>query len=167
MSKAPKLIGLLAVAVLASGCGREERRVPNVTGQRLAVAQQRLEAVGLGYDTIGGGTFGVVVRSHWFVCEQDPNPGAVAETVKLIVERTCTTPPAAPGAIPNVTGWRLDHAQDRLARLGLTFENYAADGGPIRRAERWIVCDQYPPGGEVAENVELHVEHECVAKTTP
>jgi beta-lactam-binding protein with PASTA domain len=161
MKKALQLIGLLAVAVLVAGCGREERRVPDVTGQRLDVAQERLEAAGLAYDTLGGGTFGVVVRSNWFVCEQNPNPGVVAETVKLIVERSCPTPRPTPGVVPNVTGWRLDHAQDRLARLGFTFENYASDGGPIRRAERWIVCDQYPPGGEVAENVELHVEHDC------
>jgi beta-lactam-binding protein with PASTA domain len=161
MNKALLLTGLLTVAVLVAGCGREEHRVPNVTGQRLDIAQERLEAAGLACDTLGGGTFGVVVRSNWFVCEQNPNPGAVAETVKLIVERSCPAPRPTPRIVPNVTGWRLDHAQDRLARLGFTFENYAADGGPIRRAERWIVCDQFPPGGELAENVELHVEHEC------
>jgi beta-lactam-binding protein with PASTA domain len=160
-AKALQLVGLVALAVLVGGCGRGEHLVPDVTGDRLDVAQDRLEAVGLGYDTLGGGKLGVVVRSNWFVCEQDPKPGAVAETVKLIVDRSCPLPRAVPGIVPNVTGWRLDHAQDRLARLGFAFDNYAYDSTPIRRAERWTVCDQYPAGGEVGESVDLHVEHDC------
>jgi hypothetical protein len=30
-----------------------------------------------------------VVRSHWYVCDQEPRPGKKARTVRLIVERDC------------------------------------------------------------------------------
>jgi beta-lactam-binding protein with PASTA domain len=53
MHKALQLIGLLALVVAVAGCGREPHRVPDVTGERLDVAQERLEAAGLAYETIG------------------------------------------------------------------------------------------------------------------
>jgi hypothetical protein len=78
----------LAAALLA-GCGgtAQPSRVPNVRGDRLDVAEARLDARGLGWEEVGGGTFGVVVRSHWYVLEQVPAPGRKATTVRLVVER--------------------------------------------------------------------------------
>ena len=38
-------------------------------------------------EEIGGGTFGVMVRSNWYVREQIPAPGHTATTVRLVVER--------------------------------------------------------------------------------
>jgi hypothetical protein len=81
------LVGL--VALLAACGGRAEpKRVPNVRWDRLDVAEARLEARGLGWEEIGGGTFGVVVRSNWYVREQFPAPGRKATTVRLVVERS-------------------------------------------------------------------------------
>ncbi len=80
----------LAVVALLAGCGGgpvAPKRVPNVRGQRLDLAEARLEARGLRWEEVGGGVFGVVVRSHWYVDEQVPAPGKKATTVRLFVER--------------------------------------------------------------------------------
>ena len=37
----------------------------------------------------GGGTFGVILRSRWQVCDQDPAPGEWGATVELYVEQDC------------------------------------------------------------------------------
>ena len=152
---------LIGVALAVAGCGRDVHRAPDVTGQRLDVAQERLEAVGLSYDTVGGGTFGVVIRSHWFVCEQEPKRGTLTKTVRLVVSRSCPEPRPTPGIVPNVTGWRLDVAEDELERLGFRFEAYPTDDGSIVVRENWTVCEQYPGGGESGASVELHVRHDC------
>lgn len=65
-------------------------RLPNVVGQRLDVAEMHLDDAYIRYREVGGGAFGIVVRSNWVVCEQEPaagatNPGRVA----LIVDRAC------------------------------------------------------------------------------
>jgi hypothetical protein len=61
---------------------------PNVTGQRLDVAEMHLDAKRLRYREVGGGTFGVVVRSNWNVCSQEPSAGAKNPgRVNLIVGR--------------------------------------------------------------------------------
>jgi beta-lactam-binding protein with PASTA domain len=159
-SMAALLVGL---ALLAAGCGEGRRQaVPDVRGERLDVAQERLDGLGLRYETIGGGTFGVVVRSHWTVCRQDPRPGVVTRSVRLIVDRWCLEPAPPPGEIvPDVTGDRLDLAEAELERLGFRFEAYPNDAEPIVVPENWTVCDQYPSGGEFGRVVELYAEHVC------
>jgi hypothetical protein len=88
-------LGALVVvlsAVLAAGCGGENRdatRVPQVDGKRLDVAQEVLDDAGLDYEVIGGGVFGVIVRSNWEVCEQRPLAGKRAKSVDLVVARSC------------------------------------------------------------------------------
>jgi hypothetical protein len=79
----------IALVMLLAGCGgtAQPKRVPNVRGERLDLAEARLDARGLGWEEVGGGTFGVVVRSHWYVREQIPAPGHKATTVRLVVER--------------------------------------------------------------------------------
>jgi len=79
----------ITLVVVAVGCGgtTTPKRVPDVRRQRLDIAEARLDARGLGWEEVGGGTFGVVVRSHWYVREQLPRPGRKATTVRLVVER--------------------------------------------------------------------------------
>lgn len=74
---------LVTVCYLASGCGPGVHRVPNVTGERLDVAETILDDRGLGYDTVGGV---VILRSHWRVVRQIPKAGTRARTVHLVVE---------------------------------------------------------------------------------
>jgi hypothetical protein len=82
-------VAALFLAFLAGGCGGEANRVPDVEGKRLDVAQERLDDAGLGYEVIGGGDLGVVVRRNWQVCEQRPRAGKVAKAVELHVGRSC------------------------------------------------------------------------------
>jgi hypothetical protein len=66
--------------------------VPNLTDERLDVAEDQLASKSLRYTEIGGGTFGVVVPSNWTVCETRPAAGAEVKKgtrVKLIIDRGC------------------------------------------------------------------------------
>ena len=92
-----RVIAMLAVAAAAlavlAGCGGGTNVVPPVTNLRLDIAEEQLADAGLEYEVIGGGVFGVIVHSRWYVCAQDPYPGTRATTVKLIVERSCPPSP--------------------------------------------------------------------------
>lgn len=83
------VVAALFLAFLAGGCGGEANRVPDVEGERLDVAQELLDDAGLGYEVIGGGALGVIVRRNWQVCEQRPRAGKVAKSVELHVGRSC------------------------------------------------------------------------------
>ena len=80
---------LILVLMLVAGCGGagQAKRVPDVRGQRLDLAEARLDARGLRWEEVGGGVFGVVVRSNWYVEDQIPLPGKRATKVRLVVVR--------------------------------------------------------------------------------
>ena len=78
------------LSLAACGDGRPEpHRVPDVREERLDIAEARLRDRGLEWEELGGGVLGILVRSNWQVCDQDPRPGTKARTVQLIVERDC------------------------------------------------------------------------------
>ena len=54
----------LFLAFIAGGCGGEANPVPDVEGKRLDVAEELLDDAGLGYEVIGGGDLGVIVRRN-------------------------------------------------------------------------------------------------------
>jgi len=154
------LVLLCAVVVLlvTAGCGgRETKVVPLVAGQRLDLAKDELDDVGVGYEVTGGGALGVVVESHWRVCEQHPGPGRRANSVELVVARSCPGTAARRGRVPDVTGLRLDVAERELGERALEYYVYADDEVIIR--SNWTVCSQYPEPGDRAVEVELYVEH--------
>ena len=67
-----------------------EVAVPDVAGEQLDVARERVEAAGFAVDVSGGGTFGVVEESNWVVGDQTPPPGealAPGDVVTLTAER--------------------------------------------------------------------------------
>jgi beta-lactam-binding protein with PASTA domain len=130
--------------------------VPDVTGQPLEDAETTLADAGLDYEVSGGGVFGVIVRSHWQVCFQHPEPGRRATSVELVVARACH-PRQVRGRVPDVVGLRLDVAERELARQELEYEVYSEDDVLIRR--NWTVCGQYPGPGRGADEVELYIEH--------
>ena len=150
-----------AGAVLAGiGGPAEPKVVPRVVGQRLDVAVANMDAHGLSHRTVGGGTFGVVVRSHWQVCSQVPRPGMKAAEVKLIVERACpSVPPVHAGVVPDIEYESLDEAEAELRSAGLGYEVNADDEILVR--SNWQVCDQDPAPGEWARSVELYVDKDC------
>lgn len=64
--------------------------VPDVTGQPLDVAKERLTRAKFEADVQGGGTFGVLVEENWRVSSQAPGPGTQLEqgsSVRLVIER--------------------------------------------------------------------------------
>lgn len=64
--------------------------LPDLVGERLDVAESDLRQLGLSSREIGGGTFGVVDRTAWEVCETDPAAGTEVSPdtrVELIIDR--------------------------------------------------------------------------------
>jgi beta-lactam-binding protein with PASTA domain len=145
------LVGLLFVG---SACGvAQPKRVPNLSGQRLDVAEDTLDALGLRYQTAGGGAFGIVVRSHWFVCGQSPTAHRIASRVLLTVGRSCW--------VPDVVGEPLADAEDDLERAGVDVREHSLDDEPIVVESLWTVCRQSPAAGAPVRPTELYVSHDC------
>jgi hypothetical protein len=67
--------------------GGSEASIPDLAGQRLDIAESELDDLGIAYEEVGGGTFGVIDTSAWEVCETRPAAGGAAQVVKLIVAR--------------------------------------------------------------------------------
>jgi hypothetical protein len=64
--------------------------MPDYVGQTLDVAEDELDSMGVTYHEVGGGAFGIVVKSNWEVCSTRPKSGKsidVASDVALIVQR--------------------------------------------------------------------------------
>jgi beta-lactam-binding protein with PASTA domain len=157
-------IVLFALVAALAGCGGDDEpeAVPDVRGERLDVAEERLDAAGLGYEEIGGGTFGIVVRSRWHVCDQEPKPGRTATEVRLIVARHCPPPPPPPQpVVPDVVGETVAEAEDELEAedIGYTVERWY-EPEPVVRST-WLVCEQSPAGGERGRHVRLVVASRC------
>ena len=154
---------LLTLIVALAGCGAapKSKPVPDVRGQRLDLAEDRLDARGLDWEEIGGGNLGIVIRSHWWVCEQLPAPGKLATTVKLVVERECASAPPEPEVVPNVIGQSLEDANEELDAAGIGHEAETYDDDAPLVENLWEVCDQDPGGGERASFVELYVARDC------
>jgi beta-lactam-binding protein with PASTA domain len=149
------ILPVVALSIVVAGCGgREAKAVPRVDGERLDVAKQTLDDAGLGYQVVGGGALGVVVESHWQVCEQHPKPGRLASSVELIVARSCPESSRRRG-VPDVVGLRLDAAELELGRHGLEYYVYADEKVIIRT--NWTVCDQYPAPGDRANDIEVEL----------
>jgi hypothetical protein len=67
-------------------------KVPHLTGRRLDVAEDILRSHHLRFREVGGGAFGIVVKSNWRVCTTRPAAGARVRTrtrVSLYVDRSC------------------------------------------------------------------------------
>jgi len=74
----------------ASGSATGGHAVPKLAGERLDVAEDKLTSEGLRYKEIGGGTFGIIVKSNWTVCQTEPAAGEhTSGRVRLIVDRDC------------------------------------------------------------------------------
>jgi hypothetical protein len=58
----------------------------DLVDESLPVAENELDGEGIGYQTKGGGTFGIIIKSDWGVCGTNPNGGQpVNGPVELIV----------------------------------------------------------------------------------
>lgn len=148
----------LAAVALFAGCGgeTEPKTVPDLRGERLDVAERRLEAAGLDWERVGGGTLGIVVRSNWSICDQDPKPGRRATKVTLIVDRDCPPPPLP--IVPDLTGEVLEEAEDELIERGIGYDIEPIDG--LGSGVPLIVCEQSASGVSASE-VTLYVAGDC------
>jgi beta-lactam-binding protein with PASTA domain len=159
MSRYTTIATSAALVLACSACGGGRARpVPNVTGLRLDVAENTLDAKDFRYRTIGGGAFGIVARSHWVVCRQNPTPRTVSTNLTLYVARSC--PARSTRAVPDVVGAELDYAEITVHQAGLQVRTESVDGDPIILKSHWLVCDQSPEAGKRAKAVELYVAHD-------
>jgi hypothetical protein len=143
----------LALLPVTAACGSTRAKaVPNVTGEQLNAAEDSLDAAGLRYHTVGGGTFGIIVRSRWTVCRQAPAPTTRAKMVTLFVARSCN--------VPGVVGLRLDEAEDELEEAGYDMHAHSLDGGAIIVRHFWAVCSQSHAHDDT---VDVFVAHDCSA----
>lgn len=140
--------------------------LPEVIGERLDVAESNLDHLGIAYEEIGGGTFGVVVASNWTVCDQRPGPGEEADSVELIIARPgdcdATTQQESGGgsdqAIPDLVGERLDVAEAELDDLGIAYEEIGGGVFGIIDRSAWEVCETQADAGDPAQVVSLIVD---------
>jgi hypothetical protein len=77
----------LALAIAASAAQAKTRKVPKgLVGHKLNVVENKLDADAIGYKTVGGGIFGIIVKSDWGVCATIPAAGKpIHGPVKLVV----------------------------------------------------------------------------------
>jgi hypothetical protein len=86
---------LFALVLGLAACGSKNigsTVMPQVKGQQLDVAESNIKSAGFEGDVkvVGGGTFGVVDKSNWQVCDQSPGAGqAVTTAPRLTVDRSC------------------------------------------------------------------------------
>ncbi|MGO4192997.1 DUF4839 domain-containing protein [Arthrobacter sp. YAF17] len=84
---------VFTVALLVAGCSGEAAvTMPDVVGKGLDVAISDVKRAGIDdeVEVLGGGMFGVVDKSNWKVCSQEPQIGAKVSTApRLTVDRTC------------------------------------------------------------------------------
>jgi beta-lactam-binding protein with PASTA domain len=159
MSRYTTIATSAALVLACAACGGARARpVPNVAGLRLDVAENTLDAKSFRYRTIGGGVFGIVVRSHWIVCRQRPSGRTEAKSVTLFVARSCPTRRSA--VVPDLVGAELDYAEVVVQEAGLQARTESVDGDPIILKSRWLVCDQWPVAGKRGKAVELYVAHD-------
>jgi beta-lactam-binding protein with PASTA domain len=159
MSRSTKIATSAVLVLACTACGGARARpVPNVAGLRLDIAENTLDAKNFRYRTVGGGAFGIVVRSNWIVCRQRPAARTESTSVRLYVARSC--PPRRTVAVPDVVGAQLDYAEITVQQAGLQVRAESVDGDPIILKSRWIVCDQSPEAGKRAKAVELYAAHD-------
>jgi hypothetical protein len=128
-------------------------------------AGQRLDGAGLDYERVGGGAFGIVVRSKWSVCDQTPKPGTEAAKVTLGGRPHLPAAGAAHVRGPDLVGTRLVDAENRLARRGARFDVVRLDAAvPPSRA---TVCEQEPGAGTRATEVTLYAARDCEPAAAP
>jgi len=154
------VLALLAIVVtivvaVQSGDDGTPIAAPDVRGLRLDVAESRLESLALEAKTSGGGTFGVVKRSNWWVCAQDPAAGTAATEVELFVERECSW------KAPGVAGMALAQAEKALDEANVPYDAVDVEGKQPLVGQRWMVCGQRPTGGITTSRVRLVVARDC------
>ena len=139
------IVTLIAVAVslLVAGCaGGSAITMPNVVGKGLDVAISDVKRAGINkeVEVLGGGMFGIVDKSNWIVCSQEPQDGAkVSSAPRLKVDRTCAsggTPSEGPTQEPK----KSEPKADAYSYKGPKYEIVSVDKnqGPAKLTQHWV-----------------------------
>ena len=108
--RALRLTLALVIIVGLAGCGSTQKVMPSVVGLRLDSALSDIKRAGVKdtVEVVGGGLFGILDKSNWQVCDQEPVAGAVVTAVpRVTVDRTCdpvsssTTTPTQAATAPS------------------------------------------------------------------
>lgn len=108
--RALRLALALVIIIGLAGCGSTRKVMPSVVGLKLDTALSDIERAGVKdtVEVLGGGLFGILDKSNWQVCDQEPAAGAVVTVVpRVTVERTCSglsSPATTPTAIAPSAG---------------------------------------------------------------
>src|SRR5262245_41284766 len=93
MRRTVATMAVAAALIIIAGCsGKAAPTMPDVVGKHLDVAINDVKRAGANDDVevLGGGTFGILDKSNWTVCSQEPKGGAaITATPRVTVERTC------------------------------------------------------------------------------
>ena len=84
------------------GCGGDKPPLmPSVVDLKLDVALSDIERAGFSneVEVLGGGLLGVIDKSNWTVCQQEPAAGQDVEKPRLTVDRACAI--ASPSVSPS------------------------------------------------------------------
>jgi beta-lactam-binding protein with PASTA domain/predicted Ser/Thr protein kinase len=141
------LLVLLALAAIAVGAylllRPEQVTVPNVVGQRSAVATQALQSRGFEVDAVPV-TNADVERDT--VASQDPRPNTEAAEGSTVRINVSSGPGEAP--VPAVAGLSTDEAQGRITDAGFEPEVERAFSDEV---DRGLVIESSPPEGTTIE----------------
>jgi hypothetical protein len=77
-------------SLVAASPAKSANKVPVLAGKRLDVAEILLQQRGLRWREVGGGFFGILVKSNWVVCSTLPRRGSTVGAharITLIVDR--------------------------------------------------------------------------------
>jgi beta-lactam-binding protein with PASTA domain len=92
--RAAAIVAFVVVAVIVSAsvsAGASAARtaskvvVPDVVGLRMDRATRTLHARGLRVNEECSGIFGCIIKSRWWICEQDPSPGTRVRKYSVVV----------------------------------------------------------------------------------
>jgi hypothetical protein len=97
MRRLASMFTVFSVMLLLAGCSDGGAvTMPDVVGKRLDVAISDVKRAGFDdkVEIIGGGIFGIVDKSNWTVCTQEPEDGRkISAAPRFTVERTCEAEP--------------------------------------------------------------------------
>jgi len=143
---------VLAVTLLVAGCSGEAAvTMPDVVGKGLDVAISDVKRAGIDdeVEVLGGGMFGVVDKSNWTVCSQEPQNGAeVSSAPRLTVDRTCgtdKTPSEEPAPEPTQEPEKSEPEANAYSYQGPQYEIVTVDRnqGPAKLKQFWVYTSKF------------------------